>query len=84
MYLAEGLKHHTAGVNTKAYFTEIESVMKNSILSERNCNWKLPVNVDTLSPVSLCNTSARPFGIKIGMLFDIIFRHHPDKKIEAK
>ena len=61
MYLLEGIKHRTAGVNPNTHF---------------NHNWKLPVNGDILSSVSLCSTSARTFGGKIGILFDIIFCHH--------
>ena len=81
MCLAEGLKHRTAGVNTKSYFTEIDSMVNNGILSEENGNWKLPINGDTLSPVNFCNTSARTFGTKVGMLFDIIFHHHSDNNL---
>ena len=66
-------------MNTKAYFTEIDSVVINGILSVKNGNWKLPVNGDTLYPVSLCNTSSWTFRGNIGMLFDTIFRHPSDK-----
>ena len=48
---------------TKAYFTEIEIVVNNSILSEENSNWKLPVNEGSISPVIFCNISAQIFGV---------------------
>ena len=79
--LLEGIHHRTTGVNTKACFTEIESVVNNSILSIENGNWKLPVNRDIQSPVSLCSTSAHKFGGKIVMLFNIIFLHHSDNNL---
>ena len=57
MCLIERLTHRTVGVNTKAYFTDIENVVDNSIMPVDNVNWNLPVNGYTLSPVSLENTS---------------------------
>ena len=53
-------------------------MVNNGILHAENSNWKLPVVGDTLSTVSLSNTSARTFARNIGLLFDIIFRHHED------
>ena len=84
IFLLEGLNHYTAGVNTKVYFTEIKSVVNNGIVPIENINWKLPVNMDTLSPVSLCNTSDRKLSKYIGILFDIIFRHHSDNNRRDK
>ena len=81
MCLVEGLNHSTAGVNINSYFTEIEIVVNNGIISEGNGNYKLPVNGDTLYPISLCSMSVRTFGAKIGMLFDIIFRHYLDSNL---
>ena len=76
MCLLEGLAHRNAGVGAKEYFKEVEVSVNNGILHVENGNWKLPVNGDTLSTVSLSNTSVRTFAQNIGKLFDIIFRHH--------
>ena len=73
MCLLEGLKYSEPGVNTSAYFTEVEIIVNNGILSLGNSNWKLPVNGDTLSMVGLSNPSARTFVTEIGLLFDVIF-----------
>ena len=83
MCLLESIKHHTTGVKKNTYSTEIEGVFNNDILSVET-HWKLPVNGDTLSPVSLCNTGSWIFGGKIGMLFWIIFCRHSDNNIEEK
>ena len=76
MCLLEGLAHRNAGVGAKEYFKEVEEAVNNGVLHVENGNWKLPVNGDTLSTVSLSNTSARMFALNIGKLFDLIFRHH--------
>ena len=76
MCLVEGLAHRNAGVGAKEYFKEVEELVNNGVLHVENGNWKLPVNGDTLSTVSLSNSSARVFALNIGKLFDLIFRHH--------
>jgi hypothetical protein len=72
------MTYRNPGVGAKEYFDEVEKMVNNGILHAENGNWKLPVNGDTLSTVSLSNSSARTFAKNIGMLFDIIFRHHED------
>ena len=79
--LLDGLQYRAPGVDTMAYFAEVDNVVNNSIFSAENENWELPENRDTLTTVTLSNDGTRTFARKIDMLFDVIFCRNNDNDL---
>ena len=78
MVILEGLRHRQSGVNTVCYFSQLNNLLNNGILSEKNGNFKFPTVKDELKQLSLSNTTARKLISNIDKLFDTVFLYHND------
>ena len=76
MLILEGMKHRSGVKELDEYFDQLQHLLNNGVMHEKDGQWRLPMEQGKLQPVSFSNSTARKIVGNILQLFDLVFKNH--------